>query len=86
MASMRPVQPVRPVAAWIGGKRLLAQRIVQQIEQVPHDLYCEAFLGMGGVFLRRRRRVEGCSGGANLTALTVCRVRQIFQARDRVSS
>jgi DNA adenine methylase len=52
---MRPVQPVRPVAAWIGGKRLLAQRIVQQIEQVPHDLYCEAFLGMGGVFLKRRQ-------------------------------
>lgn len=54
MASMRAVAPVRPVAPWIGGKRRLAERIVERIEAVPHELYCEPFLGMGGVFLRRR--------------------------------
>ena len=43
-----------PVAPWIGGKRRLAQRLVQLIAAVPHALYAEPFVGMGGVFLRRR--------------------------------
>jgi DNA adenine methylase len=49
---------VRPIAPYIGGKRNLARRIVSLIEQTPHDLYAEPFLGMGGVFLRRRRRAH----------------------------
>jgi DNA adenine methylase len=43
----------RPVAGYIGGKRNLAARIVERIAAVPHDLYAEPFVGMGGVFLRR---------------------------------
>lgn len=54
--ALRPVQPVAPVAPWIGGKRNLADRIVRLIETVPHTLYAEPFVGMGGVFLRRRSR------------------------------
>lgn len=53
---MQPVQPVAPVAPWIGGKRNLAERIVRLIETVPHTLYAEPFVGMGGIFLRRRSR------------------------------
>lgn len=49
----RPVVPVRPPAAYIGGKRLLAKRIAERISQIPHTTYCEAFVGMGGVFFRR---------------------------------
>ncbi|MBL28044.1 MAG: DNA methyltransferase [Rhodospirillaceae bacterium] len=45
---------MRPVAPYIGGKRNLAARIVERIEAVPHRTYAEAFVGMGGVFLRRR--------------------------------
>jgi len=51
-----PVQPVRPVAAWQGGKRKLAKRLVARINEIEHDSYVEPFVGMGGVFLRRDRR------------------------------
>ncbi len=51
-----PVAPVRPAAAYVGGKRNLAGRLVSLIETVPHSLYAEPFVGMGGVFLRRRSR------------------------------
>ena len=44
----------RPVAPWIGGKRNLARRICARIEATSHDTYAEPFVGMGGVFLRRR--------------------------------
>lgn len=48
------VTPVAPPAAYIGGKRQLAQRIAALIEQIPHRRYAEVFVGMGGVFFRRR--------------------------------
>jgi DNA adenine methylase len=48
------VRPVHPPAGYIGGKRQLAQRIASLIEQIPHDGYAEVFVGMGGVFFRRR--------------------------------
>lgn len=51
----RPVEPTQPPAAWIGGKRVLAQRLAQMIEAWPHDIYAEPFVGMGGVFFKRRQ-------------------------------
>jgi DNA adenine methylase len=54
-ASLRPVRPTLPVAPYIGGKRQLSSRVIAVIEATPHDLYAEPFVGMGGVFLRRRR-------------------------------
>lgn len=51
-----PVAPVRPVAGYIGGKRRLAERLITQIAAVPHQTYAEVFVGMGGVFFRRRLR------------------------------
>jgi DNA adenine methylase len=50
------VQPVQPAAAYIGGKRLLAKRIVARISATPHTGYAEPFVGMGGIFLRRDLR------------------------------
>lgn len=47
------VRPVSPVAGYIGGKKQLAQRVASLIEQIPHQLYAEPFVGMGGVFFRR---------------------------------
>ena len=44
-----------PIARWYGGKKLLAARIIDRIDAIPHDCYAEPFVGMGGVFLRRRR-------------------------------
>ena len=50
------IKPIDPVAPYVGGKRLLAKCIRQRIEAIPHDTYAEPFVGMGGVFLRRRER------------------------------
>jgi DNA adenine methylase len=49
----RLVRPISPVAAYIGGKRLLAREMVKRIVRIPHATYAEPFVGMGGVFLRR---------------------------------
>lgn len=53
--TFRIVAPVRPAAAYIGGKKRLAERITQRLESIPHDTYAEPFVGMGGVFFRRSR-------------------------------
>ncbi|MBW8639009.1 DNA adenine methylase [Hoeflea sp. WL0058] len=56
MNELTHIEPVRPPAAYIGGKKLLAKRIIERINATPHDGYAEPFLGMGGVFFRRDRR------------------------------
>lgn len=53
MDTMKKVAPAAPVAAWLGGKKALHQKIIAKIEQIPHKTYVEPFVGMGGVFLRR---------------------------------
>lgn len=55
MESNRIVEPVKPVAPYLGGKRNLAKRLTALIENIDHSAYAEPFVGMGGVFLRRRR-------------------------------
>jgi DNA adenine methylase len=52
--TFRPVAPIRPAAAYIGGKRRLGEQLARRIEAVPHETYAEPFVGMGGVFFRRR--------------------------------
>lgn len=73
----RPVRPTRTAAGYIGGKRNLARRLVSRIEAIPHDLYAEPFVGMGGVFLRRRSapRVEVVND-ASTDVVTLFRVLQ----------
>ncbi|WP_185961613.1 DNA adenine methylase, partial [Telmatospirillum sp. J64-1] len=58
MESSPTSKALSPVAAYVGGKRNLASRLVTLIDATPHDTYAEAFVGMGGVFLRRRRAVK----------------------------
>lgn len=48
------IDPVRPPAAYIGGKRRLAGEITRLIAATRHLTYAEVFVGMGGVFFRRR--------------------------------
>lgn len=55
-SAMEAVSPVKPLAPYIGGKKMLAKHLVQRIEQVEHLTYAEVFVGMGGVFFRRRAR------------------------------
>jgi DNA adenine methylase len=71
------ISPTEPAAAWIGGKRLLAQRICAILATTPHAAYCEPFVGMGGVFLRRamRPRVEVINDAAG-DVVTLFRVIQ----------
>lgn len=44
---------VKPVAPYIGGKRLLSSAVIERLATIPHRTYAEPFVGMGGVFLRR---------------------------------
>lgn len=53
---LEPVRPTRPVAPYLGGKRVLAKRIAERIEAIEHVRYVEPFVGMGGVFFRRSAR------------------------------
>jgi DNA adenine methylase len=50
------VRPISPVAGYVGGKRQLAKRLVGMINETPHHLYAEPFVGMGGIFFRRDHR------------------------------
>jgi DNA adenine methylase len=56
---LEPVDPVKPLAPYIGGKRQLAKRLIALINSIEHTTYAEVFVGMGGVFLRRDRRPKG---------------------------
>ncbi|MCL2297719.1 MAG: DNA adenine methylase [Proteobacteria bacterium] len=56
---LQQIQPVSPVAAYVGGKSRLAAQIIDAIAEVPHQTYAEPFVGMGGVFLRRPFRAKG---------------------------
>ncbi|MGM4981860.1 DNA adenine methylase [Rhizobium sp. 11_C7_N12_5] len=51
----KDVPNTQPPAAWIGGKRTLAPQLVGMIAGIPHRTYAEPFVGMGGVFFRRRQ-------------------------------
>lgn len=53
---MQQVHPAGPVAPWLGGKKRLYPLIIERLEAIPHQTYAEPFIGMGGVFLRRRLR------------------------------
>ena len=55
-AGLEAVEPTRPVAPYVGGKRNLARRLDEMIAGVPHRIYAEVFCGMCGVFLRRKWR------------------------------
>jgi DNA adenine methylase len=53
--SFKEIKPITPPAPWLGGKRLLASRIISIINTMPHRLYAEPFVGMGGIFFRRTK-------------------------------
>lgn len=54
--STHQVNPIRPIAPYLGGKRNLARRLCAMIDRHDHSTYAEPFVGMGGIFLRRTRR------------------------------
>ena len=54
--SKTAISRTRPVAAYVGGKRGLAKRICPIIDGHTHTAYAEPFVGMGGIFLRRKSR------------------------------
>lgn len=56
LPALTAAHPARPVAPWLGGKRNLARRLIERIDVIPHAFYGEPFVGMAGVFLRRRSR------------------------------
>jgi len=50
---LKPVRPIRTLAGYIGGKKQLAGALCERIAAIPHGLYAEPFVGMGGVFFKR---------------------------------
>jgi D12 class N6 adenine-specific DNA methyltransferase len=58
MPKMTETRPTRPLAAYVGGKRLLARTIIERINAIEHETYVEPFVGMGGVFLRRSMKPQ----------------------------
>lgn len=50
------IVPLKGLAPYVGGKRLLAPTLIDLIDKVPHATYAEPFVGMGGVFFRRKSR------------------------------
>ncbi|MFK5977879.1 MAG: DNA adenine methylase [Rhizobiaceae bacterium] len=55
-SSLIEVDPVNPVAPYLGGKRNLAKALTKRISTIEHDTYAEPFIGMGGVFFRRSQQ------------------------------
>ncbi|AUC54251.1 DNA methyltransferase [Sagittula sp. P11] len=55
MTSQTGANYAKPIAPYLGGKRNLAKRICAIIDGHDHVTYAEPFVGMGGIFLRRRR-------------------------------
>lgn len=53
MNTMIPVRPIRTLAGYIGGKKQLSKQLCERIAAVPHNIYAEPFVGMGGVFFKR---------------------------------
>jgi DNA adenine methylase len=53
---LHPVSCCSPIAPYIGGKRILAPQISEILSHIPHAIYAEAFIGMGGIFFRRTLR------------------------------
>jgi DNA adenine methylase len=78
-SKLNEVTPVNPIAPYLGGKRLLAKRIEERIKEIPHETYAEPFVGMGGVFFRRRLRPK-CEiiNDINKDIATLFRVLQRF--------
>lgn len=61
------VETLKGLAPWLGGKRQLGKALARRIVEIPHRCYAEPFVGMGGVFFRRRRRapVEAVNDAQN---------------------
>ncbi len=46
--TLKSVDPIEPAAPYVGGKIKLAKTIIKIIEAIPHRIYAEPFVGMGG--------------------------------------
>ncbi|MFH5926701.1 DNA adenine methylase [Roseomonas xinghualingensis] len=58
VSTLLPASPAAPPAAYLGGKKNLARRIIARLGAIPHTTYVEPFIGMGGIFLRRPFRAK----------------------------
>ncbi|MGF7158140.1 hypothetical protein [Bartonella heixiaziensis] len=52
--TLKSVDSTEPVAAYVSDKIKLATTIIKIIKAIPHRIYAELFVEMGGVFFRRK--------------------------------
>lgn len=75
--ALEEVSPTSPPAPWIGGKSKLADLIGERLAAIPHKAYAEAFMGLGGVFFRRRWKPKAeVINDVNRELITLFRVLQ----------
>lgn len=53
---LQAIDPIKPAAPYVGGKKRLARLISERIAAIPHSVYAEVFVGMGGIFFARDAR------------------------------
>jgi DNA adenine methylase len=82
-----PVRPIRTLAGYVGGKRALAGALCERIAAIPHEVYAEPFLGMGGVFFRRaaRPKVEAVND-VTIAPFSTCSRGRLRRARNSTGS
>lgn len=53
---MKPIEAIKTAAPYVGGKNKLAGEICKIIDGIDHKVYAEPFVGMGGIFFKRKMR------------------------------
>ena len=53
---MKPIEAIKTAAPYVGGKHKLASEICKIIDGTDHKVYAEPFVGMGGIFFKRKMR------------------------------
>lgn len=52
--NQQSISNIETLAPWVGGKRILSKPIGEYIRKTQHTTYAEPFVGMGGVFFKKR--------------------------------
>lgn len=63
---------VAPLAPYLGGKFRLSKRIIDKIEQIPHTIYAEPFVGMAASFCGANKSRKPKSSTTSTANWSIC--------------